>query len=88
MQIKRQWESFSGAPVVKGPPANAGDTVWSLVWEDPTSYGAAKPVTCNSWAHSWQLLKPTAESHAPQQEKPQQWEAHISQWRAAPACHD
>ena len=62
MQIKRQWEGFSGGPMAKGPPANAGDIVWSLVWEDPTSYGAAKPVTRNSWAHSWPLLKPTAES--------------------------
>ena len=27
---------FSGGPVVMNPPSNAGDTGWSLVWEDPS----------------------------------------------------
>ena len=57
-------------PVVKNPPANAGDTVWSLGQEDPTCRGATKPVrhnywACalepsihNYWAHVPQLLKP------------------------------
>ena len=36
-----------------------GARVWSLVWEDPTCHGAAKPVRHNYWAHVPQLLKPT-----------------------------
>ena len=36
-----------GGPVVKNQPANAGDTVGSLVWEDPTCCGANKPVSHN-----------------------------------------
>ena len=31
--------------VVKNPPANAGDTVRSLVREDPTCLGATKPMS-------------------------------------------
>ena len=37
--------------------------VWSLVWEDPVSYGATQPAGRNYWAQ------------APQQEKPPQWGA-------------
>ena len=33
-----------GGTVVKNPPANAGDTGSSPVWEDPTCDGATKPV--------------------------------------------
>ena len=29
-----------------------GTQVWSLVWKDPTSRGAAKPVCCNYWSPS------------------------------------
>ena len=35
---------FPGGSVVKNPPANAGDTVRSLIWEDPTCSGTTKPV--------------------------------------------
>ena len=35
-----------------------GTRVRSLVWEDPTCYGATKPVHHNYWAHVLQLLKP------------------------------
>ena len=38
---------FPGGTVVKNPPANAGDRVPSLVWEDPTCRGATKPVRHN-----------------------------------------
>ena len=31
--------------------------IWSLVWEDPTCWGAAKPVCYNCWACVPQLLK-------------------------------
>ena len=36
-----------GGSVVKNPPANAGDAVLSLVWEDPTCRGATKSVCHN-----------------------------------------
>ena len=50
-------EDFPGGPVVKNPPANAGDMVPSLVWEDSTGMGASKPMlkftttetTCRSY---------------------------------------
>ena len=35
---------FSGGAVVENPPANAGDTVRALIWEDPTCRGATKPM--------------------------------------------
>ena len=95
-----------------------GTQVRSLVQEDPTCFGATKPVhrsywACtlepashNYWARIPLLLKPvhsrarmpqllslraaTTEAcvpraHAPQQEKPPQWEAHAPQARVAPA---
>ena len=37
------WD-FPGGPVVKNPPANAGDMGLILVWEDPTGCGATKPM--------------------------------------------
>ena len=41
---------FPGGSVVKNLPANAGDTGLTLVWEDPTCRGAAKPMRHNYWA--------------------------------------
>ena len=38
---------FPSGAVVENPPANAGDTGSSLVWEDPTCRGAAGPVSHN-----------------------------------------
>ena len=65
-----------------------GTQVWALVWEDPTCRGVTKPVRHNYWActlepashsfwaHMLQLLNPAHHrAHAPQQEKPPQWEA-------------
>ena len=48
----REWSQilgldFPGGTVVKYLPANAGDTVRALVWEDPTCHGATKPVYHN-----------------------------------------
>ena len=40
-------QDFPGGPVVKTPPANAGDAGQSLVWEDPTCQGTAKPLRHN-----------------------------------------
>ena len=70
--------------------------VQSLVQEDPTCQEATNPVHHNYWAWalepgSWnywaqelQLPKPTCpKAHAPQQEKPPQWEAWALQWRVA-----
>ena len=37
--------SFSGGPVVKRTACNAGDTVQSLVHEDPTCGEPTKPVS-------------------------------------------
>ena len=44
---KNQGEDFPGSTVVENPPANAGDMVRALVWEDPTCGGASKPVRHN-----------------------------------------
>ena len=67
-----------------------GTRVPSLVWEDPTCRGATKPMCHNYWAcalepasHNYSTCAPRA--HAPQQEKPPQWEACTLQWRVAPA---
>ena len=38
---------FPGSSVVKTSPANAGNTGWTLVQEDPSCHGAAKPVRHN-----------------------------------------
>ena len=72
--------------------------VWSLVWEDPTCRKATKPMRHNYWAcalepHEPQLLSLHAattearmpRAHAPQQEKPPQWEARAPQQRVNPA---
>ena len=65
---KKPPRDFPGSPVVKNLPAKQGTWVRSLVWEDPTCRGAAKPVhhnywawalepgSCSSWAHSPRLL--------------------------------
>ena len=56
----------------------------SLVWEDPTCHGAAKPVcqqfNPRSGCHMPQLLKPVNPGIPDsQQEKPPQWEALVPQ---------
>ena len=44
-------KGFPGGSVVKNLPANAGDTVSSLIQEDPTYCGAIRPVLHNYyWA--------------------------------------
>ena len=40
-------QGFPGGTVVENLPANAGDTVRALVWEDPTCHGATGPVSHN-----------------------------------------
>ena len=55
-----------------------GTQVRALVWEDPTCRGATKPMSHNYWACA-------SGAHAPQQERPRQWEARAPRWRVAPA---
>ena len=45
--------------------------------------GVTKPMSDNYWAHVPQLIKPKyPRHHAPQQEKPPQWEAHALQLKS------
>ena len=89
---------FPGGAVVKNPPANAGDTGSSPGLgrsHMPQSNKARAPqlMSLRSRAHEPQLLSPrptTTEAcvpraHAPQQEKPLQWEARAPQQRVTPA---
>ena len=55
--------------------------VRALVWEDPTCRGAAGPVSHNYWACA-------SGACAPQQEKPQWWEARAPRWRVVPTCRN
>ena len=41
------FSGFPGGAVVKNPPANAGDTVRSMVRKDPSCRRATKPVLHN-----------------------------------------
>ena len=92
---------FPGGAVVKNLPANAGDTGLSpspgrshMLW----SNWARVPqlLSLCSRAREPQLLSPCAttteahvpRAHAPQQEKPPQWEARALQRRVAPAHQD
>ena len=60
---------FLGGPVAGNLPANAEDT-----GSVPGRIGFHMPQ--GSWAHVWQILKPThPRACAPQQEKALQWEA-------------
>ena len=62
--------------------------VWSLIWEDPTHYGATKPMCPNFWAcrnPGATPLKPLhPRAHALQQEKLLSWEPHIEQPDSSP----
>ena len=44
---KKEQQGFPGGTVVENLPANAGDTVRALVWEDPTCRGATGPMSHN-----------------------------------------
>ena len=65
--------SFPGGPVVKNPPANAGDTVRFLVWEDSTCLKATEPgpQLLSLGAATTKAPTPRARA-APQQQKPLQ----------------
>ena len=44
---------FPGGSLVKNPPANAGDTVWSLCWEDPLEKKMATHSGTLAWEIPW-----------------------------------
>ena len=83
-------EGFTGGPMVKNSPCNAGDT--SLIpaleashmpWDNYAR--APKLLSLCSRAYRPQLLKPTPpRAHALQQEKPPQWEAHTPPLERSP----
>ena len=72
---------FPGRPVAGSPAMQCrGPLAPSLVQEDPTCHRTTRPMGHNYWAHMLKLLKPVClKVHAPQQEKPLQWEARTPQ---------
>ena len=46
-------KGFSGGSLVKNPPANAGDTVWSLGQEDPLEKEMATHFSILAWKIPW-----------------------------------
>ena len=44
---------FPGGSVVKNLPANAGDLVWSLGWEDPLEKEKATHSSILTWEIPW-----------------------------------
>ena len=44
---------FSGGSLVKNPPANTGDTVQSLTWEDPLEKEIATHPSILAWEIPW-----------------------------------
>ena len=100
--LKTDCRDFPGGAVVGNLPPMWGTRVRSLVQEDPTCRRAAKPMWHNygrslrSSAHEPQLPSPRARTtevhvpgaHAPQQDKPLQWEARAPQRRVAPALRN
>ena len=84
----KKWSGgFPGGSVVKNLPANSGDWVRSLVWDDRACLGATKPVCHSCWgcalesrncicsAHELKLLKSSRPRACAPQEKPLQGEA-------------
>ena len=55
---RSQARDFPGGAVVKNPPSNAGDTVQSLVREDPTCHRATQPVR-----HNYCVLEPVSHNY-------------------------
>ena len=70
------FSDFPGSPVVKNPPANAGDTGFK-----PWSGKIPHAVSHNYWAC-------TPRAHALQQKKPPQWEARTPPGRVASFCRN
>ena len=92
---------FPGGAVVKNAPANAGDKSsipgpgWShMSWSSKAHVPqllslcsrTREPQLLSLWSTTTEAHSPRA--HAPQQEKPLQWEAHAPQQRVALACRN
>ena len=97
--IKRsqKWkcEGFPGGSVVKKPLANAGERSHFLIQEDPHASEQLSPCATTIEPVLWSPgASPTEPAccnnqsshrvHAPQQEKPLQWEAHAPQLESSP----
>ena len=95
-QSKNGQKGFSGGTVVQNPPANAEDTGSSpglgrshMPWSNQAR--VPQLLSLHARAREPQLLSPLATTteactprvHAPQQEKPPQWEARAPQGRVA-----
>ena len=77
-ELKIESGDFPSGAVVKNPPANAGDT-----GSRPGPGRSHMPRS--DYVPEPQLLSLRSRAHAPQQEKPLQWEACAPQRRVAPA---
>ena len=73
---RRTGMDFPGGTVDRNPPANAGHMGSTLVWGDSTCWRATKPVHHSYWAR-------VPRAHAPEQERPPQWEAGALQLEKA-----
>ena len=76
------WLDFLGGTVDKNPPANAGDTVRSLVWDDSTCCGTTKPEGHNYCVHALGPVSGNYWACAPQRVKPTRPRAHTLQLRS------
>ena len=70
-------KDFPGGPVVKNLPAIQRTWIQSLAWEHPTRHRGAGPI-CNNYEPA------CPRAHAPQQEKPPQWEVWAPQPESSP----
>ena len=80
--LKYNWLlDFTGGPMVKNPPANAGNTGSLPGLEKSPRLGQLSLCTTTTGPVS-------SRAHALQREKPPQWEVHAPQQRVAPARHN
>ena len=85
---KKNLRDFPGDPVLKKPPANAGDTAsvpgGSLMPQGNLAH-TLEPMLWSYWAHVLQLLRfLSPRAQAPQQKKSPQWEAPAPQLNTGP----
>ena len=87
MQGTRVWALVQEDPTCRGATKPMRHNYWACALE-PTShnYWAREPQLLSPWAATTEACTPRA--HAPQQEKPPQWEACAPQRRVAPAHHN
>ena len=78
------WD-FPGGPAIKNMPANAEEV--GLIQEDPTGWGATKPVCGSYRAHVPQPLKPQSSCSTIRELVVElQWEAQTAQGVAPARC--